>query len=49
MDKKLFPHIWNLHHQVYLASGKQQKIYIHQVNEYFDALEPRQNLYYLHQ
>ena len=48
--KKYFIHIANLHHNVYIPSlATQKRVIKHSVvREYFDQMEPREILYFLH-
>jgi len=51
ISKKYNIHVWRLHHQMYLPSlstGSTQIITRHVVKQYFDEMEPRSMLYYLH-
>ena len=48
--KKYFIHAANLHHKVFIPSLSTQKRVIKHsvVREYFDQMEPREVLYFLH-
>jgi hypothetical protein len=55
ISKKYHVHIWRLHHQIYLPSlsqelnkGSKRIITRYAVKQYFDEMEPRSMLYYLH-
>jgi hypothetical protein len=49
ISKKFTPHIYAIHHGVYLPSLKTHRVSItrKRVEEYFDAMEPREMLYHL--
>jgi len=50
ISKKFFPHIYKIHHELYLPSLQTETPLIIRrrvVQEYFDAMEPRSILYYL--
>jgi len=49
ISKKYFPHIYKIHHTVYLPSLQSEKLIIRRkiVQNYFDAMEPRDLIYHL--